>query len=128
MKQRGRKSAELLTFPSIDDVRPRITPPLSLTKSERSLFVELAADAPHLVPADAPLLGAYCQAILLARRTGRDPARVDVWERITRVMTTLATKLRLTPQSRSCPKSLARQQRPASHYDRMALDDDDPRS
>ena len=123
MRQRGRKSAALLSFPEVDGGRPRITPPASLTKAERFLFIELAADAPHLVPADAPLLGAYCQAVLLSRRTGRDPVRVEAWERATRVMTSLATKLRLTPQARTCPKSIGRQQQgPASYYDRR--DDD----
>ena len=88
------------------------------TKSERSLFTELAADAQHLVQADAPLLASYAQAVLLSRRAGRDPGSIDAWERITRVMTNLATKLRLTPQARTDPKTVGRQQNTASYYDR----------
>ena len=46
MKQRGRKStAALLTFPVVDGTRPRLTPPSSLTKAERTQFTELAAQA-----------------------------------------------------------------------------------
>jgi hypothetical protein len=123
MRQRGRKSAELLSFPAIDGPRPRIMPPASLTKAERSLFTEIAADAQHLVQADAPLLASYVQAVLLSRRAGRDLRCIDEWEQIVRVMATLATKLRLTPQSRIDAKSLTRGQRPISHYERMALDD-----
>jgi len=125
MRQRGRKSAELLTFPAVDGSRARITPPSSLTKLERSLFTELAADAGHLVQADAPLLASYVQAVILSRRAGRDPRRIDTWEVSTRLMGSLATKLRLTPQSRTDPKTLTRRQAPLSHYERMALDADE---
>jgi hypothetical protein len=123
MRQRGRKSAELLSFPAIDAGRARIAPPASLTKAERALFIELAADAGHLVQADAPLLASYVQAMILSHRAGRDAALVEVWERTTRVMMSLATKLRLTAQARTDAKSLARGQRPVSHYERMAGDD-----
>ena len=123
MKQRGRKSADVLSFPAVDGSRPRITPPAGLTKAERSLFTELAADAGHLVQADAPLLAAYTQAVILSRRAGRDPARIEAWERITRVMASLATKLRLTPQARTDAKTTARGQRPLSHYERMPDDE-----
>jgi phage terminase small subunit len=119
MRQRGRKSAALLTFPAVDGSRPRITAPASLTKSERSLFAQLAADAGHLAQSDAPLLASYVQAVLLSRRAGRDPGSIDAWEKVTRVMTSLATKLRLTPQARTDPKTVGRRQAEASYYDRM---------
>jgi hypothetical protein len=112
MRQRGRKSASLLAFPAIEVPRSLPEPPRSLTKSERALFIELAANAEHLRPTDAPLLASYVQATLMSRRSARDPARVEVWERATRIAAMLATKLRLTAQSRVDPKTLGRMQPP----------------
>ena len=112
MRQRGRKSANLLAFPAIEVPRSLPEPPRSLTKSERALFIELAANAEHLRPTDAPLLASYVQATLMSRRSARDPARVEVWERATRIAAMLATKLRLTAQSRVDPKTLGRMQPP----------------
>jgi hypothetical protein len=112
MRQRGRKSASLLAFPAIEVSRSPPEPPRSLTKSERALFIELAANAQHLMPTDAPLLASYVQATLMSRRSARDPARVEVWERATRIAAMLATKLRLTAQSRVDPKTLGRMQPP----------------
>ena len=123
MRQRGRKSADVLTFPATDGSRSRITAPSSLTKSERSLFTELATDAGHLVQADAPLLASYVQAVLLSRQAARNPGAIDQWQKVTRVMMSLATKLRLTAQSRCDPKSLTRRQAPLSHYERMSDDE-----
>ena len=42
----------------------------------------------------------------MSRRLARDLSRVDEWERATRTMTMLATKLRLTPQTRIDAKTL----------------------
>ena len=99
MRQRGRKSsAELVTFPVIEH-RPSIDPPSSLTKAERTLFTELAANAEHLRPTDAPVLASYVQATIASRRAARDPSKVDVtcWRSATRLQAMLATRLRLTP-------------------------------
>jgi hypothetical protein len=46
----------------------------------------------------------------MSRRLARDSSRVDEWERATRTMAMLATKLRLTPQIRIDGKTLGRQQ------------------
>jgi hypothetical protein len=111
MRQRGRKSsAALLTFSVVDGTRPRLTPPSSLTKSERSLFIELASGAEHLRPTDAPLLASYVQAIIASRRSARDPSKLDIWDKATRLQMSLATKLRLTAQSRADPKTVGRQE------------------
>jgi hypothetical protein len=56
-----------------------------------------------------PLLVSFVQATLLARRTVRDPD-VTNWEKAARVQMALATKLRLSPQSRLDPKTVARRQ------------------
>jgi hypothetical protein len=115
MRQRGRKSsAELVAFPVIEH-RPQITPPSSLTKAERSLFTELAAGAEHLRPTDAPLLASYVQATIASRQSGRDPSKVDVWEKATRLQMSLVTKLRLTAQSRTDTRTVGRQGPPGPH-------------
>ena len=124
MKQRGRKSAAVLNFPAVDGSRSRITAPASLTKVERSLFTELAADTPHLVQADAPLLASYAQAVLLSRKAGRDLGRIGEWERATRAMMALARSLRLTPQSRTDSKTVARRQPAGSSYYEMMTSPD----
>jgi hypothetical protein len=117
MRQRGRKSAaNLVTFPAIEH-RSRLEPPPSLSEAERSLFTELAAQATHLKPADAPLLASLAQAILLSRQLARDPARVADWEKAVRAQAMLSTKLRMTPQSRTDSRAAGRHQQEASGPD-----------
>ncbi|MGB9394444.1 MAG: hypothetical protein WCB32_06625 [Pseudolabrys sp.] len=74
------------------------------------LFTELVAacDARHFVESDLPLLVSYVQATLLSRSTARDPDKIAIWEKATRMQATLATRLRLAPQSRTDPKTIAR--------------------
>ena len=110
MRQRGRKPASLLAFPAAEAARPKLDPPPGLTKAERTLFTEIADYAQHLRPSDAPLLASYVQATIISRRSARDPARIGVWEKATRVQASLATKLRLTAQARIDPKTLGRMQ------------------
>ena len=75
------------------------------------LFVELinACSPQHFVQSDLPLLVSYVQATLLARSMARDPEKIAVWEKAVRMQATLATRLRLAPQARTDPKSIARQ-------------------
>ena len=90
MRQRGRKTADVLTLPV-----------------ERAVFVELAATG-HFVPTDAALLASLAQGTVMARKAARDPANSAVWERAVRVQGMLSTKLRLTPQARCDPKTIGR--------------------
>jgi hypothetical protein len=110
MRQRGRKSLAVVTFPAIVAPRPPIEPPQCLTESERVLFVELAEGAEHLRPTDAPLLASYVQATIEAHQSAHDPARAAAWERATRLQAMLAVKLRLTPQSRTDSRAVGRQE------------------
>ncbi len=103
--QRGRKSSTnvvALLRPNGDP--PRLTAPSSLTRAERDLFREIvtSTDARHFIKADTPLLVSFVQATLMARRAVRGP--VDTWEKACRVQMALATKLRLSPQTRIHPK------------------------
>lgn len=116
MRQRGRKSAEQLATLSVNGDPPRLNPPADLADDERSLFVEIvkACGPRHFVQSDLPLLVTYVQATLLSRRAvanvGKDAAALALWEKTTRMQATLATRLRLSPQSRTDPKTLGRQQ------------------
>ena len=64
------------------------------------------------MPGDLPLLTSFVQATLISRRAARDPREAVLWERAVRTQAMLATRLRLTPQSRIDPKTLGRQQTP----------------
>ena len=112
MKQRGRKSADLLALPAVEVPRPQLEPPRSLTKAERLLFTELAANAPHLKPSDAPLLVSYVQATIASRRSARDPSKANLWEKATRLnqrQLYLADKYR---EKRLLPASLTELEQP----------------
>jgi hypothetical protein len=114
-------------------VKPRrLSPPADLPADEAALFREIISNtAPdHFVPSDLPLLISYVQSTRLSRRAAvalhKDASLITVWEKATRMQATLATRLRLAPQSRVDPKTLARRTadvRPSA-YDLMGLDDD----
>jgi hypothetical protein len=116
MKQRGRKSASDLATLCVDGEPPRLNPPADLTDDERILFVELVdvCSRRHFVPSDMPLLVSYVQATLLSRRAitnaAKDASALASWEKAVRMQATLATRLRLSPQSRADPKTVTRQQ------------------
>jgi hypothetical protein len=82
-------------------------------QSERSLFVESVCGPRHFTKSDAPLLASYVQATLLSRaavkKAASDPAMLALWEKSTRMQSTLATRLRLSPASRADPKTVARE-------------------
>ena len=113
MLQRGRKSTANVSAPNLTGKRPRLTPPSSLNTAERTLFNELVGSCPpdqFLEKSDAPLLIAYVQAAVISQATAHDPDKIAIWEKSTRMLATLATRLRLAPQARVDPKTLARKQ------------------
>jgi len=109
MKQRGRKSVNLLALP-IDASPPRLSAPKDLTKIERSLFDFIVDASPplHFAVSDTPLLVSYVQATLMARSVAKPPTKLAEFERVVRLQAMLATKLRLSPQTRLNPETLAR--------------------
>jgi len=110
MRQRGRKSPDNVVSLIVDGSPRRINAPAYLSKPERMLFDQIVnACAPaHFALADVTLLASYVQASLIAQDTARDPGKVTEWEKAVRVQAMLATKLRLSPQSRTDPKTIAR--------------------
>lgn len=93
-------------------VGSRIPVPSSLNVNERSAFAALVrcCDPTHFRESDTPLLVSYIQATLLARSAAYDAEKVATWVQAVKVQAMLATRLRLAPQARTDPKSLARQQ------------------
>jgi hypothetical protein len=99
-------------------VRPKITPIGTLTKAERRVFDHTVRENGHLKHADAQMLEMYsisCCRVVAAKRKGP-----EVWEREARVMMAYATKLRITPQSTTEPRTAARRraEQAASYFDR----------
>jgi hypothetical protein len=112
MQQRGRKSTSSLTELNVTGGPSRLTPPSSLNDDEQALFGELvgACDASHFRESDLPLLISYIQSTLISHAAAHDPNRIALWEKATRMQATLATRLRLSPQSRVDPKTVGRHQ------------------
>jgi hypothetical protein len=111
MRQRGRRSAEALAINNVDGTPSRLATPIGLNVKERALFEQLVktTDPRHFRATDTSMLVAFVQAVLLSRQLGRDPSKTREWERATRTMASLATRLRLTPASRTRPETIARQ-------------------
>jgi phage terminase small subunit len=133
MRQRGRQSSASLSVVSLTSHgRRRIKPPADLDAIDAKLFTEIVAACPadHFAPGDASLLATYCQAVRLSRcaaeTAGMDGTHVASWEKLARVVASLAVKLRLCPHSRTDPKTTGRrtaEYRP-SFYDTMETDDE----
>jgi hypothetical protein len=112
MQQRGRKSMAGMAALNVTGKPSRLTPPSSLNDDEQALFSELigACDSSHFRESDLPLLISYVQSTLISRAAAHDPDRIVIWEKATRMQATLATRLRLSPQSRVDPKTVGRHQ------------------
>jgi phage terminase small subunit len=131
MRKPGRVSAADLAARFVGPGSPPpLQPPPELTASEAHTFAEIVSTtrAGHFQQCDVRLLGLYCQALALARSTGEamqqnpaDPslALIRAYDAATRRVCSLATKLRLTPISRSPQKSGATNDdaRRVSYYD-----------
>ena len=129
--KRGPKSAAELNVVKLDltNTRPKITPPSSLNAAEKALFNEVVRNNAHLLPGDALLIGAFVQALAKANKLAKksDAASIASWEKVSRVMIALATKLRLTQQAKTHHITAGRaaaNASPVSYYDRMDQDDD----
>lgn len=114
MQHRGRKSAAELAALVARPNPPRLEPPQSLSDPEAALFREIVdACAPkHFAPSDLPLLVSFIQATLLARQASQDAASdaaaLKRWGEAVKIQATLATRLRLAPQSRIDARAAAR--------------------
>jgi phage terminase small subunit len=131
-----RKSAASLSVVRIES-RTKLRPPAGLAEPARSIFIDLVATnkPDHFKPSDMPLLTAYCEAAALndqasahlrdegAVIAGRVSAWVTVGEKSIRALVALSMRLRLSPQSRAPNNSGSRPSLPTSHYEKMAIDE-----
>ena len=111
----------------------RLRPPAGLSGLEREIFAQVVGSLPitHFLPSDLQLVVEYATACALARDASRHLIeegavinnRVSPWlivqEKSTRAMAALATKLRLSPQSRARTKVKAAP--PLSYFERQRL-------
>jgi hypothetical protein len=111
MKQRGRKSAAALAI-NVNAMPPPLPTPAGLNARERAAFERLvrSVDPKHLRPSDTAMVVALVQAELMSAKLARDPTRVGDWEKVTRTMLSIRTRLRLTPQSRLDKTTVGRTQ------------------
>jgi phage terminase small subunit len=110
----ARKSAESLQIVAIEGVSPRLEPPKHLSSDEATLFRSIVSQsAPtHFQKGDAQLLAVFVQSVYLTslayESALQSPKMLADWEKAARTMISLARQLRLSPISRSDPKTLAR--------------------
>ena len=113
MRQRGRKSVEQLLI-NVSGEPLRMKTPAGLNAKEREMFAELvnSTNPDHFRPSDIPMLIAFVQASLLSRKLARSGTISD-WEKATRCLSSLATRLRLTPHARADAKTIGRMVQPS---------------
>ena len=119
---RGRKSANALSVLKVDGKPNPLKPPAHLGKDERRRFIDLveSVDTTHFRPGDLPLICRYVEADALAERAaaelrrdgpvldGKPNAWLTVQEKSVRALVALSMRLRLSPQSRTDPKTVGR--------------------
>jgi hypothetical protein len=135
-----RKSTAELTLivPRVDGRPTRLQPPDDLSPNERQQFVDLIdSTAPeHFRASDLPVLCEFVRTVCLARHAAKMLARTggpiaegelnpwfSVLQRSQRMMSIFSTRLRLTPASRSSPRTIGRMPTRASAYDRPSAYD-----
>jgi predicted metal-binding membrane protein len=120
---------------------PQLAPSGDAPAAVVEVFREILAATPaeHFVPADAPLIQAYAEAIVLARQAavelvrdgpviaGRTSPWIVVQEKAHRAIAALSARLRLSPQHRSDSRGAGRKSGGArpSVYQVMEQDGDD---
>ncbi len=110
-KKRGRKSSEELSLIHLATAWKPIEPPATLKAPEARIFREVVASCAvnHFRKAD---ITAFATATHLSRfyadQIGETETAFKNWEAAVRLQISLATKLRITPQSRYDPKTIAR--------------------
>jgi hypothetical protein len=117
MGKRGRKSAAELAMAPLIEIEPRPVAPDELTDEESAQWESIVARMPSkwFTKETWPLLVQLCRHIIAARRLaqlihqaeeGDEAFLVDQWMRLLRaltgqtaIITSVSTKLRITPQS-----------------------------
>jgi len=123
--KRGRTSAAHLSLVPLGGTYQQTTlnPIGRLTKDERRVFDHTGKENPHLKRADIPLLEAF--SIAYCRVAAAKRAKPDAWEREARVLMSLGTKLRITVQATTEPRTAARRRLEATASERKPWEDHD---
>jgi len=131
MKQRGRKSAaSLAVAPVTEHQLVPVQPPATLSKPARAVFLDLVGDChpEHFEDSDVGLLCQYCEAQAMAERAAAELQNgtgktadwaLKLWEKANKVMSGLALRLRLGPQSR---REKAKVERPLTWDEKFRLE------
>lgn len=119
-----RSAASLTVVPFKPGARAKISPTAALSKNEKALFASTVADHPHLRAADAACLTAYVQMMVKAFALAKkdDAPSINALNKVSRLASMWATKLRLTVQSQVLPDAAGRARQnaqPTSYYDTM---------
>lgn len=134
MAQRGRQSAAAAELAAL--VAPvvrtdRLSPPATLTDAEREVWIQTVEDQPAdaFTPVHGPLLEMYCRHVVQARLIADEILNFDrqwladddglkrydrllaMQEREVRSASSLATRLRITRQATTDPKTVGRANR-----------------
>lgn len=112
-----------LSVVALDPTRSRVQPPSDLSKEEKEGFRTLieSVNHNHFAQQDVPLIVAYVQSMIHSRRASADLSgkfasrdTLAQWQAATKMMATLATRLRIAPQSRYDAKTAERNARYAT--------------
>jgi phage terminase small subunit len=107
-----------------------VQPPATLSKPARAVFLDLVANChpEHFEDSDAGLLCQFCEAQAMAERAAAELQNgtgeaaewgLKVWEKANKVMSGLALRLRLGPQSR---REKAKVTRPLTWSERFCME------
>lgn len=122
MNTRGRKSAASLAVVATSSLPQRLEPPAYLTEAERALWLDVVNSKPieWFGPDSSPVLVEFVRAVETCNQlagpvsitmAGGDPGEIEkilkVRDREAKRAADLATKLRLTQQSRYTPQAAA---------------------
>ena len=127
MTHRGRKNRFDLIQPDGTGARSALSPMVPLTKVERSAFNLAVTQNPHLRPGDAVLLTTFALASSRVFEIAKRGGTLVEWDKATRILTSLARALRISPQSTVEAKTAGRMRRDAqpNSLDLFLAEDDD---
>ena len=128
MQQRGRKSAAELAIAPVVQVEPRPVAPRELTDEQAAEWDAVVSrmEAEHFTRERWALLAQYCRHVVAARRVAQLVAAVEglhdldldeydkllkMQEREGRALSSLATRMRLTPASEQDRRKSAREKK-----------------
>lgn len=125
MQQRGRKSAAQLSVAQLVEIVPRPTAPDHLTDAQAEVWDRVVGRMPgdHFTDENLDLLAQYCRHVVEARRiadmvagmAGDPDTSLEDYDRLLkmqeregRAMSSLATRMRLTQQTRQDRRTQAK--------------------